>query len=178
MADETFVDITYRDIDLGRRLRLEPAEPGTAHLSFNAPMPVGSRLSISTDHGHAIPVRVVEVQEQVADAPKPPGMLVVGVGLEGEALSWWREITKGDGEANDARAESKSGDSGPGEDNDSDEAPASSEAKAEGGDEEKAPEPGNAGDEDAGKAPAKADEEADSETEAKADGSGQSDDKS
>lgn len=102
MAGETFVGIAYRGIELGRRARLEATESGAAHLHFNAPMPVGSEIAIVIDDGPTIPLRVLQVQEQVAGADRSPGMRVVPTALAGDSGVWWRDhigevVDEGDG---------------------------------------------------------------------------------
>lgn len=92
MAGEVFVDVTYRGLELGRRLKLREVGPSTAYLEHGTPMPVGSQVLLATDEGLAIPVVVVRVHEQVAGAEMPPGMRVQATGLEGAAAGWWREL--------------------------------------------------------------------------------------
>ena len=91
MAGETFVSIAYRGIELSRRARLVADESGAAHLHFNAPMPVGTEISIVTDDGPAIALRVLAVQEQIAGAERAPGMRVVPTDPTGEPGEWWRD---------------------------------------------------------------------------------------
>lgn len=92
MAGERFVDVTYLGIELGRRLRLDSGASGKAYLHFNAPMPIGTALTIATDEGLSIPARVLEVQEQVAGAERPPGMKIRAGDLTGDAKTWWIEL--------------------------------------------------------------------------------------
>ncbi|HEU5060077.1 MAG TPA: hypothetical protein VFU21_26275 [Kofleriaceae bacterium] len=96
MAGEVFVDVTYRGLELGRRLKLREVGPSTAYLEHGTPMPVGSQVVLATDEGLAIPVVVVRVHEQVAGAEMPPGMRVQASGLEGAAAGWWRELVSRD----------------------------------------------------------------------------------
>lgn len=92
MAGEVFVDVTYRGLELGRRLKLREVGPSTAYLEHGTPMPVGAQVLLSTDDGLSIPVTVVRVHEQVAGAEMPPGMRVQAGGLEGAAASWWQGL--------------------------------------------------------------------------------------
>jgi len=92
MAGEVFVDVTYRGLELGRRLKLREVGPSTAYLEHGTPMPVGAQVLLSTDEGLSIPVLVVRVHEQVAGAEMPPGMRVQATGLDGAAAGWWRDL--------------------------------------------------------------------------------------
>ena len=92
MAGEVFVDVTYRGLELGRRLKLREVGPSTAYLEHGTPMPVGAEVVLATDEGLSIPVTVVRVHEQVAGAEMPPGMRVQASGLDGAAAGWWREL--------------------------------------------------------------------------------------
>lgn len=92
MGSEVFVDVTYRGLELGRRLKLREVGPSTAYLEHGTPMPVGSQVLLATDDGLSIPVTVVRVHEQVAGAEMPPGMRVQASGLEGAAAGWWRDL--------------------------------------------------------------------------------------
>jgi hypothetical protein len=96
MSGEVFVDVTYRGLELGRRLKLREVGPSTAYLEHGTPMPVGAQVLLSTEHGLSIPVTVVRVHEQVAGAEMPPGMRVQASGLEGAAASWWRDLVSRD----------------------------------------------------------------------------------
>ena len=96
MAGEVFVDVTYRGLELGRRLKLREVGPSTAYLEHGTPMPVGSQVVLATDEGLAIPVVVVRVHEQVAGAEMPPGMRVQAAGLDGAAAGWWRDLVSRD----------------------------------------------------------------------------------
>lgn len=96
MGSEVFVDVTYRGLELGRRLKLREVGPSTAYLEHGTPMPVGSQVVLATDEGLAIPVTVVRVHEQVAGAEMPPGMRVQATALDGAAAGWWRELVSRD----------------------------------------------------------------------------------
>ena len=96
MAGEVFVDVTYRGLELGRRLKLREVGPSTAYLEHGTPMPVGAEVLLATDEGLSIPVTVVRVHEQVAGAEMPPGMRVQASGLDGAAAGWWRDMVSRD----------------------------------------------------------------------------------
>ena len=87
---ESFVDLTYRGLSLGRRVKLSHVRPSTGYLETPAPMPVGTSIQISTDEGVSIEAKVTAIHEQTGGSDKPPGM-TVAPSLAGEALeSWWR----------------------------------------------------------------------------------------
>ena len=86
---ESFVDLAYRGLPLGRRVKLTQVRPGSAYLEMPAPMPVGTAIAIATDEGHTIAATVAGIREQVAGAETVPGMKVVPV-LDGDKVkSWW-----------------------------------------------------------------------------------------
>lgn len=89
MAAEQFVNVTYRGLELGRRLRVSQFGPNTAYLEHPTPMPVGTELAMHTDEGFEVGVRVLRVQEQVAGAENPPGMRVAAAALDDQAWAWW-----------------------------------------------------------------------------------------
>ena len=92
MAQDAFVDVAYRGLEVGRRLKLHDVGPRTAHLEHGTPMPVGCELAIRTDAGLSIRVMVIRVHEQVAGAELPPGMRVRADQLEGDAAGWWSAL--------------------------------------------------------------------------------------
>jgi hypothetical protein len=88
---ESFVDLTYRGLSLGRRLKLADVRPTTGYVETPAPMPVGTAIGILTDDTVALDAIVVEVREQVAGTDRPPGM-VVKPRLDGDAAkTWWQQ---------------------------------------------------------------------------------------
>jgi hypothetical protein len=88
---ESFVDLTYRGLSLGRRVKLADVRPTTGYVEMPAPMPVGTAIAIITDDTVALDAIVVEVHEQVAGSSLPPGM-VVRPKLEGDAAkAWWNQ---------------------------------------------------------------------------------------
>ncbi|HKE16255.1 MAG TPA: hypothetical protein VKB80_15385 [Kofleriaceae bacterium] len=90
MGQDVFVDVAYRGLEVGRRVKLVDVGPRTAYLEHGTPMPVGSGLVIRTDRGLAIPVVVIRVHEQVAGAELAPGMRIRSDALDGDAAGWWR----------------------------------------------------------------------------------------
>lgn len=87
---ESFVDLTYRGLSLGRRVKLSQVRPSTGYLETPAPMPVGTSILITTDEGVLVEATVTSIHEQVGGSEKTPGMTVAPK-LAGEATeSWWR----------------------------------------------------------------------------------------
>jgi hypothetical protein len=92
MGQDAFVDVAYRGLEVGRRLKLQDVGPRTAHLEHGTPMPVGCELAIRTDAGLTIRVTVIRVHEQVAGAELTPGMRVKAEDLEGATAGWWEAL--------------------------------------------------------------------------------------
>lgn len=87
---ESFVDLTYRGLSLGRRVKLSQVRPSTGYLETPAPMPVGTHIQIATDEGLALEATVTGIHEQTGGSDKAPGMTVAPQ-LASEALeAWWR----------------------------------------------------------------------------------------
>jgi hypothetical protein len=86
---ESFVDLTYRGLSLGKRIKLGQVRPHSGYLELAAPMPVGSAIAIATDEGLTIDATVTWVYEQVAGSDRAPGMIVAPT-LTGDAAAWWR----------------------------------------------------------------------------------------
>lgn len=91
MAEELFVDVQYRGLEFGRRVRIEDFAAPQAYLHHPLPMPVGSELLVNAGDGLEIPVRVARVNEQVSGNDKPPGMFVSPGNLDAVAQRWWDE---------------------------------------------------------------------------------------
>lgn len=87
---ESFVDLTYRGLSLGRRIKLTQVRPSTGYLEHPTPMPVGTKLVVTTDEGVTFEAVVTHVHEQVAGSEKLPGMIVKPV-TEGSVVAWWNE---------------------------------------------------------------------------------------
>src|SRR4051794_15961410 len=98
---ESFVDLTYRGLALGRRVKLTQVRPTTGYLEVAAPMPVGTAIAIATDEGVVFEAIVAEVHEQIGGSERVAGMVVqptfatpaaAGKGAELEtAKAWWSE---------------------------------------------------------------------------------------
>jgi hypothetical protein len=87
---ETVVDLTYRGLALGRKIKLTQVRPTTGLLELAAPMPVGTQLAITTDDDLTLDATVVWVNEQVAGSERAAGMVVApSLAAEG-AAAWWR----------------------------------------------------------------------------------------
>lgn len=86
---DTFVDLTYRGLALGRRVKLAQVRPTSAYLELPAPMPVGTMIGILTDDTVALDAQVIAIHEQVGGSEQVPGMRVKPR-LEGDvAQAWW-----------------------------------------------------------------------------------------
>ena len=59
---ESFVDLTYRGLSLGRRVRLSQVRPSTGYLELPAPMPVGSQIAITAEDGTAFDAVVTAIK--------------------------------------------------------------------------------------------------------------------
>lgn len=87
--NESFVDLTYRGLSLGRRVRLSQVRPSTGCLELPAPMPVGSRIAIAAEDGTAFDAVVTAIHEQVAGSDRTPGMIVAPALATEPASAWW-----------------------------------------------------------------------------------------
>jgi len=87
---ESFVDLTYRGLSLGRRIKLTQVRPTSGTLELPSPMPVGTHVTIATDEGVTFDATVSGVREQVAGSDRTPGMVVVPVLAADPVLSWWK----------------------------------------------------------------------------------------
>ena len=87
---ESFVDLTYRGLSLGRRIKLTQVRPTSGTLELPSPMPVGTHVTIATDEGFTFDATVSGVREQVAGSDRTPGMVVVPALAADPALSWWK----------------------------------------------------------------------------------------
>ena len=101
---ESFVDVSYRGLELGRRLKLRDVAPRAGYLEIPLPMPVGSRIAIATDDGVTIEAVVTAVHEQVGGSDQPPGMRVAPE-LAGAAAAWWSERIDADAAAREREEE-------------------------------------------------------------------------
>jgi len=87
---ESFVDLTYRGLALGRRIKLTEVRPSTAFVELAAPMPVGTPVAIVTEDGVTLDATVTWIHEQVAGAERTPGMIVAPVLSAEAAAAWWQ----------------------------------------------------------------------------------------
>ena len=86
---ESFVDLTYRGLPLGRRVKLAQVRPTTAYLEMPTPMPVGTTIAIATDEGVAIEATVNAIHEQTGGSDKPPGMTISPALASDATRAWW-----------------------------------------------------------------------------------------
>ncbi len=90
MASESpYIDLSYRGLSLGRRVKLTQIRPSTAYVEFAAPMPVGTSLGLTIEDGTLFEATVTEVREQVANSDAVAGM-TLRPRLEGELATWWK----------------------------------------------------------------------------------------
>lgn len=87
---ESFVDLAYRGLPLGRRIKLTLIRPSTGYLELPAPMPVGTKLSIATENGLSIEAIVTQIHEQIGGSERTPGMTVAPALGGEEAAAWWK----------------------------------------------------------------------------------------
>jgi hypothetical protein len=87
---ESFVDLTYRGLALGRRAKLTQVRPSSGHLELPAPMPVGTAIGIASEDGTLFEATVTQVVEHPGSSDGPPGM-TVRPRLDGDAAKkWWQ----------------------------------------------------------------------------------------
>ena len=87
---ESFVDLTYRGLSLGRRLKLTQVRPSTGYVETPAPMPVGTAILIATDDGITLDAMVMAIHEQVGGSDRVPGMVVAPALADEARQSWWK----------------------------------------------------------------------------------------
>lgn len=96
---ESFVDLTYRGLALGRRIKLTQVRPSTGYLELPMPMPVGTAIAIATDEGVTLEATVTQIHEQVGGSDRVPGMIVKPQLGGDAAASWWKaRVALPDGE--------------------------------------------------------------------------------
>ncbi len=95
MAQELFVDLRYRGIELGRRLQFDSILASSGYLHAPAPMPVGTVLTIDTGDDLEMTIRVTRVSEQVAGTERPAGMFVEPIELSDRAQARWNDWADG-----------------------------------------------------------------------------------
>src|SRR6185503_19484391 len=89
-VNESFVDLTYRGLSLGRRIKLTQVRPSSGYLELSSPMPVGTQVAIATDDGVAFDATVAWIYEQVTGTDRAPGMVVIPELGADAAAAWWR----------------------------------------------------------------------------------------
>jgi hypothetical protein len=88
MATDALVDVSYRGLVLGKRLRLLQVGPRSAYVACDVPMPVGTELVLAVDETVIIPAQVARVRE--ADSKDgPTGMWLWTDAAEARAQAWW-----------------------------------------------------------------------------------------
>lgn len=87
---ESFVDLSYRGLALGKQIKLTQVRPGTGFLELPTPMPVGSTIGITTEDGLVLEAVVAEVHEHVGGSERVPGMLVKPTLDASAADAWWK----------------------------------------------------------------------------------------
>ena len=90
-VSESFVDLSYRGLPLGRRIKLTQVRPSSGFLELAAPMPVGTAIVITTDEGLALEATVMQIHEQIGGSERVPGMIVAPALAEEAGASWWKE---------------------------------------------------------------------------------------
>src|SRR5438445_134930 len=91
---ESFVDLSYRGLALGKRIKLTQVRPTTGYLELPTPMPVGTSIGIATEDGVLLEALVAEIREQVTGSDKTPGMLVKPKLDTDAARAWWTSHTE------------------------------------------------------------------------------------
>lgn len=85
------VDLTYRGLSLGKKLKLTNVRPSTGFVETAIPMPVGTTIGVAVDDV-MFEASVVDVKEQVgangAEQQVPSGM-TIRPKLDDSASAWW-----------------------------------------------------------------------------------------
>jgi hypothetical protein len=89
-VSESFVDLSYRGLPLGRRIKLTQVRPSSAYLELATPMPVGTAIVIATDEGVSLDATVTHVFEQIGGSDRVPGMTVAPALAEAAGAAWWK----------------------------------------------------------------------------------------
>ncbi|MCE9580663.1 MAG: hypothetical protein K8W52_46510 [Deltaproteobacteria bacterium] len=87
---DAFVDVTYRGLEVGRRLRIRAFSRDAAYVEAPLPLPVGTPLELAIDNGMRIAAVVARVHEQVGGSDRVPGMRVRPT-LDDAARAWWED---------------------------------------------------------------------------------------
>lgn len=87
--NDCFVDVSYRGLPVGRKLKLTQIGADSGYVEVPAPMPVGTSVAIVVAEDLSIPATVTAIQEQVGGATRPPGMQLRPALDEAAARAWW-----------------------------------------------------------------------------------------
>lgn len=88
---ESLVDLSYRGLVLGKRIKLTQVRATAGFLEMPNPMPVGTTIAITAEDGTVLEATVGEVREQITGADRVPGMTVTPK-LDAEAArTWWKQ---------------------------------------------------------------------------------------
>lgn len=88
---DAFVDLSYRGLSLGRRIKLTQVRPRTGYLEHPTPMPVGTRIAVATDDVVGFDAVVIRVHEQIGGSDRAPGMMIEPALADAAGEAWWRE---------------------------------------------------------------------------------------
>ena len=88
---ESFVDLTYRGLALGARVKLAEVRPSTGYVEMPQPMPVGTSIAIATEDQVAFEAVVIGVHEQIGGSERAPGMLVKPQLDDDARRAWWEK---------------------------------------------------------------------------------------
>lgn len=89
-VSESFVDLSYRGLPLGRRIKLTQVRPTSGYLELATPMPVGSTIVIATDEGASLEATVTQIFEQIGGSDRVPGMIVAPALADDAGAAWWK----------------------------------------------------------------------------------------
>lgn len=95
VMSESFVDLSYRGLALGKRIKLTQIRAQSGYLELPTPMPVGTTIGITTDDGVQLEATVAEIYEQVGGLDRPPGMLVRPLFASAANETWWTSRSDG-----------------------------------------------------------------------------------
>jgi hypothetical protein len=88
---ESFVDLSYRGLALGKRIKLTQVRPTAGYLELPTPMPVGTTIGIATDDGVLLEALVAEIREQTTGSDAAPGMVIKPKLDADAARAWWKQ---------------------------------------------------------------------------------------
>lgn len=85
---DAFVDVMYRGLEVGRRLRIRDFTADGAYVEVPMPMPVGASIEIAIEGGQTIKAIVARVHEQIGGSDRAPGMGVRAI-VDAASRAWW-----------------------------------------------------------------------------------------